>query len=87
MLPKKHFEEFEKAAMEMLKSSTDSSDSKVKKVVDIKENTIDKNAKASTDDEYDDEYDYNYDDSDNETDEIVSITPKSTSTTRREYFF
>lgn len=78
MLPQKHFDALEKEAIDMLKSSTDSSDSKVKKVVDIKENAIDKNAKPLPDDEYDDDYDYSNDDGDTD-DEVVSITPKSVS--------
>lgn len=76
MLPMKHFDAIEKEAMDMLRNSTDST---VKKVVDIKENAIDKNAKPLADDEYDDEYDYTNDDIDNDGDEIISITPKSVS--------
>lgn len=85
MLRPDTFEKLEKEAMEkeaMLKSSTEPSDSKVKKVVDIKENTIDKNAKPLSDDEYDDDYDYSNDDGDNDTDEIVSITMKPASPTK-----
>lgn len=71
-----------KEDMDMLKSSTDSSD-KAKKVVDIKENSISKGEKPLSDDEYDDDYDYNYDDGDND-EGIVSITPKTVSTTKSE---
>lgn len=73
----------EKEAMDMLKSSTDSSDTKVKKVVDIKENAIDKTSKTlSDDDEYEDDYEYTNDDGDSENDEVISITPKSVPATK-----
>lgn len=80
MLPQKHFDALEKEAMDMLNSSTDSSDTKVKKVVDIKENAIDKTSKTlSDDDAYDDDYEYTNDDGDSDTDEVISITPKPVS--------
>lgn len=88
MLPQKHFDRIEKAAAEILNASTESSDlKKSKKVIEIKENSIDKSIRTSTvsDDEYDDEYEYNYDDSDSDTDgdTIVTITPKPVPTTKR----
>lgn len=89
MLPQKHFDLIEKEAMDMLKSSTDASNiNKSKKVVDIKENSITKNDKPLSDDEYDDDYDYNYDiddDGDNDSEEVVSITPKPVPTTKGMY--
>lgn len=95
MLPKKHFDRIEKEALDMTKSTTDSiavnkSDAfKSKKVIDIKENAIEKSAGATSDnDEY--EYDYNdyYDDNDNYTsdgDDIITVTPKSATTVKRTF--
>lgn len=90
MLPQEHFDISEKEAMDMLKSSTVSSNAnKSKKVVEIKENSVGKNDKQLSDDEYDDDYDYNYDiddDGDNDSEEVVSITPKPVSTTKGTFF-
>lgn len=70
MLPSKLLK---KEDIDMLKSSTDSTDKSLK-VVEIKENAISKGDKPLSDDEYDD--DYYYDDGDND-EELVTITPKS----------
>lgn len=93
MLPQKHFDKIEKAAAELLNHATADSlgTKKSKKVIEIKENTIDKNVKSTTvsDDEYVDDYDYNYDDdSENEDDDIVTMTSKTVSaTTKCKCFF
>lgn len=81
MLPQNHFDRIEKANAEQVNSATVE---KSRKVVEIKENTIDKNIKSTTvaDDEYDGDYDYSYDD-DTEDEDIVTITPKSVSTTAK----
>lgn len=86
MLPQEHYNLIEKEAMDMLKSSTVSTNvNKLKKVVDIKENSVTKNDKPLSDDEYDDDYDYNYDaddEGDNDSEEVVAITPKTVPTTK-----
>lgn len=95
MLPKKHFDRIEKEARDMMaKAAADAAAagnkndaSKSKKVVDTKENAIEKSAGASSDnDEY--EYDYYYDDNDNYTsdgDDIVTVTPKNLPTINRTF--
>lgn len=88
MLPKKHFDKIEKEAIDMLKSSTDSSDSthlplltepaKTKKVVEINDNVIDNGNKSLKDDDYN--YDDDYYDEADYGDDIVNVTagPKVT---------
>lgn len=73
MLPKEHFDRIEKDAIDMINSNEQKS---IKKIVEIKENVIDRTADASLDgdDEDDYEYDYNYDDY---KDDIVNSTQKS----------
>jgi len=82
MLPQSHFDRIEKAAAEQLNNPTFE---KSKKVVEIKENTIDKNIKSTTvaDEEYDGDYEYDYNNDDTEDEDIVTITPKSVSTTTK----
>lgn len=83
MLPQKHFDKIEKGAIDQINPSAKpiTKDSP-KKVVEIKENSLDKNSKAA-DDEDDSEYDYYYDDDDNE--DIVTVTPKTLTNKMRTY--
>lgn len=80
MLPKRHFDEIEKDAIDQINSSAQpvTKEAKLsKKVVEIRENAIERSTKSSPDDEDDDEYeyDYNYDD-DTYKDDVVTATPK-----------
>lgn len=75
MLPNSHFEKIEKDAIDQINPSKPIT----KKVIEIKENALDKNAKAMADDEDDSEYDYYNDneyDDDIDNDDIVTVTPK-----------
>lgn len=88
MLPQKHFDKIEKDAVDMIGGHEPAKDEKIaKKVVEIKENAIEKNAKTvdeddSDDSDDDDYYDYNYDDdSDNYNEDLVTLTPKTVTTT------
>lgn len=85
MLPDSHFEKIEKGAIDHINPSakpitTKDENVASKKVVEIKENALDKNIKTVSDDE-DPEYDY-YNDNDNEydddidNDDLVTVTPK-----------
>lgn len=88
MLPKKHFDKIEKDAIDQINASakpiTKQENVAPKKVVEIKENALDKNSKVSDDDD-DPEYDYNYYDDDGENEDIVTVTPKTGSSTMRKY--
>lgn len=87
MLPKEHFDKIEKGAIDQISSTAKSitkEEPPSKKVVEIKENSLDKSAKVPTDVD-DSQYDYYSDDmydddADNEED-IVTVKPKITSTT------
>lgn len=86
MLPRKHFDKIEKGAIDHISPSSAKPITKdehsPKKVVEIKENSLDKNTKASDDD--DDEYDYYYDDDiDSTDDQIITVTPKTVSNKMR----
>lgn len=87
MLPKKHFDKIEKDAIDQISSSVKpitKEETSPKKVVEIKENALDKNSKV-TDENDDSEYDYYSDeyDDDLDTDDIVTVTPKATTSTTR----
>lgn len=81
MLPNSHFEKIEKGAIDQINPSakpiTKDANVAPKKVVEIKENALDKNVKASDDDD-DSEYDYynEYDDDIDGDDTLVTVTPK-----------
>lgn len=80
MLPKEHFDRIEKDAVDMVNTKTEEIN---KRVVEISENTIGKTTKSSPDDEDDDEDDYEYDYNYDYKDDIVNITQKPTTTTKR----
>lgn len=80
MLPQKHFDKIEKGAIDQINPSakpTIKNENTPKKVVEIKENALDKNTKAADDD--DAEYDYYYDDDNDNDEDIVTVTPKTVS--------
>lgn len=94
MLPQKHFDKIEKEAMDMLKSSTVSSDlpalnektptkAAAKKVIEINDNIIDTGKSTDKDFTTDDYYtdDYNYDDElSDEVGNVTIIVPKASTT-------
>lgn len=84
MLPQKHFDKIEKGAIDQINPSTKPAkvENPPKKVVEIKENALDKKVSAD-DDEY--EYDYNYDDDIDNNDDIVNVTPKTAPNKMRAY--
>lgn len=84
MLPQKHFDKIEKGAIDHITPSAKPALAKdehaPKKMVEIKDNALDKNAK---DDDDDSEYDYYYDDDIDNGDDIVTVTPKTVSNKTR----
>lgn len=80
MLPKEHFDRIEKDAVDMINTKEEKS---TKKVVEIKENAVDRTTKLSPDDEDDDEDDYEYDYNYDYKDDILNMTQKPTTTTKR----